>query len=91
MIIENAEATCYQMLIQKAQMAGRSYLNAIEPLSQNMKDEDNTGPLKVPDSLADEQVLFLSDIGCFGADIANVKPGDDVPYSVQVLLVISQS
>jgi S-(hydroxymethyl)glutathione dehydrogenase / alcohol dehydrogenase len=41
----------------------------------------NTGPLKVPDSLSDEQVLFLSDIiptGYFGADIANVQPGDDV-------------
>jgi S-(hydroxymethyl)glutathione dehydrogenase/alcohol dehydrogenase len=41
----------------------------------------NNGPLKVPDYLADKQVLFLSDIlatGYFGADIANVKPGDDV-------------
>jgi len=41
----------------------------------------NTGPLKVPDSLDDEQVLFLSDIiptGYFGADIANIQPGDDV-------------
>lgn len=38
--------------------------------------------LKVPDSIkTDEQVLFLSDIiptGYFGADIANVQPGDDV-------------
>jgi S-(hydroxymethyl)glutathione dehydrogenase/alcohol dehydrogenase len=38
--------------------------------------------LKVPDSIkTDEQVLFLSDIlptGFFGADIANVQPGDDV-------------
>jgi len=41
----------------------------------------DTGPLKVPDSLDDEQVLFLSDIiptGYFGADIANIQPGDDV-------------
>ncbi len=41
----------------------------------------NTGPLKVPDGLADEQVLFLSDILCtgyFGVDIAEVRPGDDV-------------
>ena len=41
----------------------------------------NTGPLKVPDSLTDEQVIFLSDIlptGYFGADIANVQPGQDV-------------
>ncbi len=38
--------------------------------------------LKVPDHIKqDEQVLFLSDIlptGYFGADIANVQPGDDV-------------
>ena len=38
--------------------------------------------LKVPDGISkDEQVLFLSDIlptGYFGADIANVQPGDDV-------------
>jgi S-(hydroxymethyl)glutathione dehydrogenase / alcohol dehydrogenase len=41
----------------------------------------NTGPLKIPDNLEDEQVLFLTDILCtgyFGADIAGVKPGDDV-------------
>jgi S-(hydroxymethyl)glutathione dehydrogenase/alcohol dehydrogenase len=41
----------------------------------------NTTPLKVPDQLQDEQALFLSDILCtgyFGADIANVQPGDDV-------------
>ena len=38
--------------------------------------------LKVPDSISkDEQGLFLSDIlptGYFGADMANVQPGDDV-------------
>ena len=38
--------------------------------------------LKVPESIkTDEQVLFLSDIiptGYFGADIANIQPGDDV-------------
>ncbi|HEX6028723.1 MAG TPA: zinc-dependent alcohol dehydrogenase [Nitrososphaeraceae archaeon] len=38
--------------------------------------------LKVPDSIkSDEEVLFLSDIlptGYFGADMANVQPGDDV-------------
>jgi S-(hydroxymethyl)glutathione dehydrogenase / alcohol dehydrogenase len=42
----------------------------------------NTGALKIPDNISDdEQVLFLSDIlptGYFGADIANVQPGDDV-------------
>ncbi|MGI0052214.1 MAG: zinc-dependent alcohol dehydrogenase [Nitrososphaeraceae archaeon] len=42
----------------------------------------NTGALKVPDAISsDEQVLFLSDIlptGYFGADIADVQPGDDV-------------
>ena len=38
--------------------------------------------LKVPENIkADEQVLFLSDIfptGYFGADMANIQPGDDV-------------
>lgn len=38
--------------------------------------------LKLPDSITnDDQVLFLSDIlptGYFGADIANIQPGDDV-------------
>ena len=42
----------------------------------------NTGALKLPDSISnDEQALFLSDIlptGYFGADIANVQPGNDV-------------
>lgn len=41
----------------------------------------NTGPLKVPDHVSDEQAIFLSDIfptGYFGTDIANVQPGDDV-------------
>lgn len=41
MIVENAEVTCYLMLIGKAQMAGGVFSNAIEPLSQNMKDEQN--------------------------------------------------
>jgi threonine dehydrogenase-like Zn-dependent dehydrogenase len=39
------------------------------------------GPLKVPNGLTDEQVLFLSDIlptGWMGADMANIKPGDVV-------------
>src|SRR5215218_6300354 len=41
----------------------------------------NTTPLKIPDNMSEEQALFLSDIlptGFFGADIANVQPGDDV-------------
>ncbi len=41
----------------------------------------NTGPLIVPDSVSDEQAIFLADIfptGYFGADIAGVQPGDDV-------------
>jgi S-(hydroxymethyl)glutathione dehydrogenase/alcohol dehydrogenase len=41
----------------------------------------NTGPLKVPDHVSDEQAIFLSDIfptGYFGVDIAGVEPGDDV-------------
>jgi len=41
----------------------------------------DVGPLKVPDSLTDEQVLFLSDIlptGYMGADMCNIKGGDTV-------------
>jgi threonine dehydrogenase-like Zn-dependent dehydrogenase len=39
------------------------------------------GPLKVPDSLSDEQVLFLSDIfptGYMAAENCQIKPGDTV-------------
>ncbi len=39
MIVENAEVCVYLMLIQKCQMAGGIYLNAIAPLSKNMRDE----------------------------------------------------
>ncbi len=39
LINESAETVIYQMLIQKAQMAGGVFQNAIEPLSLNMKDE----------------------------------------------------
>lgn len=39
MIVENAEATCYLALVQKAQIAGGIFTNAIEPLSLNLKDE----------------------------------------------------
>ena len=39
LINESAETIFYQMLIQKAQMAGGVFQNAIEPLSLNMKDE----------------------------------------------------
>jgi len=41
----------------------------------------DVGPLKVPDSLSDEQVLFLSDIfptGYGAVEEAGVKPGDTV-------------
>lgn len=41
----------------------------------------NTGPLKVPDRLTDEQVIFLTDIlstAYFGTELADVQPGDDV-------------
>jgi ferritin-like metal-binding protein YciE len=41
LISESAESVCYLMLIQKAQMAGGVFQNAIEPLSLNMKDEEN--------------------------------------------------
>jgi threonine dehydrogenase-like Zn-dependent dehydrogenase len=39
----------------------------------------DVGPLKVPDELTDEQVLFLSDIfptGYMGAEMCNIQPGD---------------
>jgi threonine dehydrogenase-like Zn-dependent dehydrogenase len=41
----------------------------------------DVGPIKVPDELDDEQVLFLSDIfptGYMAADMCNIQPGDIV-------------
>jgi threonine dehydrogenase-like Zn-dependent dehydrogenase len=41
----------------------------------------DVNPLKVPDSLSDEQVLFLSDIlptGYMGAEMCDIQPGDVV-------------
>ena len=41
----------------------------------------DVGPIKVPDHLTDEQVLFLSDIfptGYMGAEMCNIKPGDTI-------------
>ncbi|HEY0738936.1 MAG TPA: zinc-dependent alcohol dehydrogenase [Herpetosiphonaceae bacterium] len=41
----------------------------------------DVGPIKVPDGLADEQVLFLSDIfptGYMAAENCNIQPGDTV-------------
>jgi threonine dehydrogenase-like Zn-dependent dehydrogenase len=41
----------------------------------------DVGPIKVPDHLSDEQVLFLSDIfptGWMGAEMCNIKPGDTI-------------
>jgi threonine dehydrogenase-like Zn-dependent dehydrogenase len=41
----------------------------------------DVGPLKVPDGLTDEQVLFLSDIlptGYMGAEMCDISPGDVV-------------
>jgi threonine dehydrogenase-like Zn-dependent dehydrogenase len=41
----------------------------------------DVGPIKVPDHLTDDQVLFLSDIfptGYMGADMCNIQPGDTV-------------
>jgi len=37
-IVENSEATCYLMLIQKAQKAGEIFQNAVEPLTLNLND-----------------------------------------------------
>ena len=39
----------------------------------------DVGPIKVPEGMTDEQVLFLSDIfptGYMGAEMCNIKPGD---------------
>ena len=39
------------------------------------------GPIKVPDNLSDDQVLFLSDIfptGYMAADLCNIVPGDTI-------------
>jgi threonine dehydrogenase-like Zn-dependent dehydrogenase len=41
----------------------------------------DVGPLKVPEGLTDEQVLFLSDIlptGYMGAEMCGIKPGDTI-------------
>lgn len=41
----------------------------------------DVGPLKVPEELDDDQVLFLSDIfptGYMGADMCNIQPGDTI-------------
>ena len=41
----------------------------------------DVGPIKIPDGLPDEQVLFLSDIfptGYMGAENCNIKPGDTI-------------
>jgi threonine dehydrogenase-like Zn-dependent dehydrogenase len=41
----------------------------------------DVGPIKVPDHLTDEQVLFLSDIfptGYMGAELCDIKPGDTI-------------
>jgi threonine dehydrogenase-like Zn-dependent dehydrogenase len=41
----------------------------------------DVGPLKIPEGMADEQVLFLSDIfptGYMGAEMCDIRPGDVV-------------
>jgi threonine dehydrogenase-like Zn-dependent dehydrogenase len=41
----------------------------------------DVGPIKVPEGLTDDQVLFLSDIfptGYMGADMCNIPPGDTI-------------
>jgi threonine dehydrogenase-like Zn-dependent dehydrogenase len=41
----------------------------------------DVGPIKVPEALTDEQVLFLSDIfptGYMGAEMCNIQPGDTI-------------
>ena len=41
LIIENAEVSCYLMLIEKVRITKGEFLNALEPLSLNLKDEQN--------------------------------------------------
>jgi threonine dehydrogenase-like Zn-dependent dehydrogenase len=41
----------------------------------------DVGPIKIPDGIEDEKVLFLSDIfptGYMGAEMCNIKPGDTI-------------
>ncbi len=41
----------------------------------------DVGPLKIPEGMTDEQVLYLSDIlptGFMGADMCNIEPGDTI-------------
>ena len=41
----------------------------------------DVGPIKIPEGLPDEQVLFLSDIfptGYMGAEMCNIQPGDTI-------------
>ena len=41
----------------------------------------DVGPIKVPDGMSDEKVLFLSDIfptGYMGAEMCDIKPGDTI-------------
>ena len=41
----------------------------------------DVGPIKIPDGLSDEQVLFLSDIfptGYMAADFCNIKGGETI-------------
>jgi threonine dehydrogenase-like Zn-dependent dehydrogenase len=41
----------------------------------------DVGPIKIPDHLSDEQVLFLSDIfptGYMGAEMCDIQPGDTI-------------
>ena len=41
----------------------------------------DVGPIKVPDSLTDDQVLFMSDIfptGYMAAEFCNIQPGDTI-------------
>jgi threonine dehydrogenase-like Zn-dependent dehydrogenase len=41
----------------------------------------DVGPLKIPEGLTDDQVLFLSDIfptGYMGAEMCNIQPGDTI-------------
>jgi threonine dehydrogenase-like Zn-dependent dehydrogenase len=80
----NAEKTSLIMGQAPAGLFGFSHLMGGHPGGQAeymRVPHADVGPIKVPDSLSDDQALFLSDIfptGYMAAENANIKPGDTV-------------
>jgi threonine dehydrogenase-like Zn-dependent dehydrogenase len=66
-----------------AGLFGYSHMTAATPAARRVRRVPfaDVGPLKVPDGLEDEQVLFLSDIfptGYMAAENCDIQPGDTV-------------